>query len=632
MPSRLPASPVLAVVGAVALVAGCSRDLSTLELASFPNDAAVFLDGFGPGVDFQAFGGSKTDALSIDATVRHSGTTSLRVTVPGPGDPTGGYAGGAFVSNVGRDLSGYNALTFWARASRAITLNTAGLGNDNTGNSRYVAETGGIPLSPAWTKVILPIPLAAKLTRERGLFFFAEGFENDAGFDIWFDDVQFEFVAGLGAPSPAIATRTVAAEVGNEVRLTGTVATWSINGSDRVMTASPNYFTAMSSNTDVATVTGEGTVSVVGLGSSVITAMLGAVPAAGEITLNVGSGPVTAAPTPTRAAADVISVFSNAYPNVPVAFFAADFDPADVTDLQIAGDDVKRYDGLGFSVLELAAPRVDASAMTGFHIDVYTAAAPFRVKLVDFGADGAFGGGDDSEFEVTLDAASTPALTPDAWSSLDLPFTLFPGLAARAHISQIVFSGGAPTVYIDNMYFYRDVVPTAPTAAAPTPTYGAADVISMFSNAYTNVPVDTWSTGWDVTDFADAQVAGNDVKLYTNLVFAGIETIGTPINATAMTHFRMDIWTPDPVAAPVVFRIKWVDLGADGVFGGGNETESEITLTAASTPALRQGQWTTLDIPFSAFPPGLAARAHLGQLIISGNLSTVYVDNVLLHK
>ena len=80
-----------------------------------------------------------------------------------------------------------------------------------------------------------------------------------------------------------------------------------------------------------------------------------------------------------------------------------------------------------------------------------------------------------------------------------------------------------------------------PTAAAPTPTRLAADVISLFSNTYTNVPVDTWSAGFDLADVADVKIAGNDIKKYTNLQFAGIEFMSRQINATSMTHFHLDV-------------------------------------------------------------------------------------------
>ena len=74
-----------------------------------------------------------------------------------------------------------------------------------------------------------------------------------------------------------------------------------------------------------------------------------------------------------------------------------------------------------------------------------------------------------------------------------------------------------------------------------------------------------------------------------------------------------------------------MDFGANGAFGGGDDVEHEITLSAATTPALATGNWVTLDIPLTAFT-GLVTKGHLAQLIISGDLKTVYVDNVLLHK
>ena len=39
----------------------------------------------------------------------------------------------------------------------------------------------------------------------------------------------------------------------------------------------------------------------------------------------------------------------------------------------------------------------------------------------------------------------------------------------------------------------------------------------------------------------------------------------------------------------------------------------------------------SFDLPFSRFP-GLRNRAHLAQLIFSGTLGTIYIDNVYFHK
>lgn len=92
-----------------------------------------------------------------------------------------------------------------------------------------------------------------------------------------------------------------------------------------------------------------------------------------------------------------------------------------------------------------------------------------------------------------------------------------------------------------------------------------------------------------------------------------------------MTHFYLNAWTPNLTA----FKVKLVDMGADGVLGGGNDKEHELTLTA---PTLNS--WNTYDIPLASFT-GLTTRANIGQLIFVGNptaAGTVFIDNVLFRK
>jgi hypothetical protein len=190
-------------------------------------------------------------------------------------------------------------------------------------------------------------------------------------------------------------------------------------------------------------------------------------------------------------------------------------------------------------------------------------------------------------------------------------------------------------VYFDNISFGpvgSGPPATEPSEAAPTPTEDAANVISLFSNAYDDVTVDTWSASWDSADLEDIQIQGIPTKKYTNLVFAGIEFTSSPIDATAMTHFHMNAWTPDETAVPKVFKIKLVDAGADGIVGeGGDDSEHEITLTAETVPALGTGTWLKLEIPLSEFT-GLTGRTNMAQLIISGDPNTVFVDNVYFRK
>jgi len=341
-----------------------------------------------------------------------------------------------------------------------------------------------------------------------------------------------------------------------------------------------------------------------------------------EITQNVTVTNLFAAPTPTLPASNVISMFSDAYTNVPVDTWQTSWSQANLQDVSIQGNATKKYSNLNFVGIEATSSPINATAMTHFHTDVWSSDfTQFKVKLVDFGANGAYGGGDDVEHEITINAPAQ-----ETWVSLDIPLASFTGLTTRAHIAQLIYVGAPSsntTVYIDNVYFYNQL-PTL-TTAAPTPALPASNVISMFSDAYTNVPVDTWKTSWSSASLQDLTIAGSAVKKYSSLDFVGIEATTTPINATAMTHFHTDVWSADFTT----FKIKLVDFGANASFGGGDDVEHEITVTS---PA--QGQWVSLDIPLSSFV-GLTTRAHIAQLIYVGaptGNNTVYVDNVYFHN
>jgi len=328
------------------------------------------------------------------------------------------------------------------------------------------------------------------------------------------------------------------------------------------------------------------------------------------------------APDPMLPGANVISLFSDSYTNVPVDTWRTSWSNATLEDIDINGNATKKYSALDFVGIETVTSQINASQMTHFHTDVWSSDfTAFKVKLVDFGADGAYGGGDDVEHEITV---SNPAR--ESWVGIDIPLSSFTGLTTRSHIAQLIYAAtpsASTTVYIDNVYFYK-VVP-GPVTAAPTPTLATSQVISLFSNAYTNVPVDTWRTSWSSATLTDIQVDGNDTKKYSNLDFVGIETTNPSINATAMTHFHTDVWSGDFT----VFKIKLVDFGADGAYAGGDDKEHEIVINA---PA--QQTWVSLDIPLSEFT-GLTTRAHISQLIYVGNPTgnnTVYIDNVYFHN
>lgn len=447
---------VALAVLALSALAGCAKHDGILAPA--PNSPVVFADEFGDAVTWQSFdpaAGAKTDALQLDASVAYSGSRSIRVTIPGPGDPSGTWAGGAFTTTLLRDLSGYDALTFWARADHPITFDEFGIGNDNTGSSKYTASRKAVPIGTSWTRVVIALPLPARMKSEGGLFFFSEAPEAGVGATVWLDDIQFERLGTVSNPRPSFTSATLTPDIGSDVAVPGTRVVVAVDGVDQSLGVSQNYFTFLSS-ADTVVVAGEGTVRVVGLGTATVTGELGDVPATGALTINPKPAPLTAAPAPALPAANVISLFSDSYSNVPVDTWSASWDLADVTDTQISGNHVKKYTNLTYAGIEFTgAHLIDATSMTHFHVDVWSGSGTtFKVKLVDFGANGIFGG-DDKEQELTFNAGSTPAFSPLAWRSLDIPLASFVNLTTRAHLAQLILSGDVGTVYVDNIYFHN---------------------------------------------------------------------------------------------------------------------------------------------------------------------------------
>jgi hypothetical protein len=180
-------------------------------------------------------------------------------------------------------------------------------------------------------------------------------------------------------------------------------------------------------------------------------------------------------------------------------------------------------------------------------------------------------------------------------------------------------------IYFDNITFHEMGSGTpSPEEAAPIPTQNQANVISMYSDAYTNVAVDTWRTPWSEAILEDIMIDGNPTKKYSAVNFAGIETVGPNLmDVTEMTHFHLDIWTPDAND----FKVKLVDFGADQAFGGGDDTEHEIIFVAPATES-----WISYNIPLADFT-NLLNRNHIAQLILSKPpLGTFYLDNVYYYN
>jgi hypothetical protein len=216
------------------------------------------------------------------------------------------------------------------------------------------------------------------------------------------------------------------------------------------------------------------------------------------------------------------------------------------------------------------------------------------------------------------------------WEELTFNFTNVLSAPTSIGIDQIIIfpdfgqRSDNNICYIDNIKFSNQdgSQSAAPMVAAPTPTYPAAAVISMFSNPYTNVIVDTWQAPWSSAQVTDLQIQGNDTKRYSAMNFAGIELLGgNQLDLSSMTHLRLDYWT----ANMNPFKVKLVDFGNNGQYAGGDDSESELSFQPVAQA------WNTLEIPLSQFT-ALNSLSHFSQLILSGEpagTGVVFVDNVL---
>lgn len=455
---------VLIAVSLLSLCVGCSeRNTQGLEVARAPIDPLVFDDdllGFSDDatgdVYFQAFSGTHIYAVTMDSLQAQAGSGSMKVTVPPQDFPQGAYAGGVLTSVGSRDFADFNALTFYARSSIPSTLNVAGFGNDNTGTSLYEAGRSNVALTTDWTFFVIPIPNSSRLLAERGLFTFAEGWEEQApeGHEIWFDEIRFAQLDNITDPFPIMPSALKQSFIGATVSLSGTFTRYTIDGAYVVVNHSPGYFDFVISDPTVAEVD-QDKIRIVGVGNTTVNATLNGEAVGGSVLLTGYQPPAASAPAPDVPAGDVISLFSDVYQDEPVDQWNPNWGaPTQLDDYPVAGNATKMFSGLTFAGIDFASRTLDLTSMTHLHLDVFAPAGTnFKVKTVLFDGDG---GNLIEQIELVFDDASTPAFAIGEWSSLEIPLADFGFTNALDHVAQLVISSSdARLVLVDNIYWHR---------------------------------------------------------------------------------------------------------------------------------------------------------------------------------
>ena len=328
-----------------------------------------------------------------------------------------------------------------------------------------------------------------------------------------------------------------------------------------------------------------------------------------------GGNPGTTSPTdapsaPTASAADVISLFSEAYTDVPDTNWTPNWGQSTVSSLEtIAGNEVRKYTNLNYIGVELdAAQYQDVSGFEKIHFDYWTAdASDLSLSLISPGP---------LENPVSVGAIST-----GAWQSVDIPLSSY-STPDLSEIFQLKF-GGTGTVYIDNVYFYKTGTGSGGgngggsgggsggggNLGAPSPTKAPADVISVYSDAYTDNIATNLNPNWgQATDATEVQIDGNNTLKYENLNYQGLDYSTTDVSA--MEYVHLDYKTADATALDFYL------------------ISENPTVENAFSISIVTGSWQSIDIPLSVYNANLD---RVFQFKTSGN-GTVYLDNMYFWK
>jgi len=159
-----------------------------------------------------------------------------------------------------------------------------------------------------------------------------------------------------------------------------------------------------------------------------------------------------------------------------------------------------------------------------------------------------------------------------------------------------------------------------PLVAAVTPPNRAdIDVVSMFSEKYPQTTVDMWVTDWSVVTLQEeVAIEENQTLVYRELAYAGIITETSPMDASAMEYFHVDVWSTDVET----FKIKFVDFNGTGYNDGTDNIEFEVANTIPE-----EGKWVSFDIPLSDFEG--VPFSDINQTVIAADpVGTVFLDNM----
>ena len=333
--------------------------------------------------------------------------------------------------------------------------------------------------------------------------------------------------------------------------------------------------------------------SIPGTTKVVVTAQDGSTTSTVSINWAIDHKPQTAAPTPSQDSANVISVYSDAFTeNIATNLNPAWGQQTQTTEIQIDGNNTLKYANLNYQGLEY--PQTDVSAMEYLHLAYYTTDA----TALEFFLTSEW----NKENPYSID------IVTGSWQSIDIPLSEYtvPELDKVFQFKTV----GVGTVYLDNIYFWKALASTPPndSSADPTSNKAPADVISVYSDAYSSIATNLNPNWGQQTQTTEIQIDGNNILKYENLNYQGLDYPQTDVSA--MEYVHLDYKTADATA------IDFFLISANPT------VENPYSIPVVT------GDWQSIDIPLSVYTANLDRVFNFKTV---GN-GTVYFDNIYFWK
>jgi hypothetical protein len=177
-----------------------------------------------------------------------------------------------------------------------------------------------------------------------------------------------------------------------------------------------------------------------------------------------------------------------------------------------------------------------------------------------------------------------------------------------------VVAKGAAIATLDTTFVFTVTEISQPLTAAPEPPARIeADVISIFSDAYADVPDTDYNPDWGQSTIAtQINIENNPTLQYANLNYQGTQ-FGSTVDATGMEYLHVDMWT---------LNATQVSIFPISIASG----EQSVDLPVVA------GEWQSYDIPLTDFTEQGLSMADLHQFKVTGTEgSTIFLDNLYFY-